>query len=72
MTTSGTAITQLTTDPDQDALPQMSPDGSLILFYSTRDDPSGDVYTMNANGTEITRLTVVTGQDLWGRWFPQS
>lgn len=34
-----------------------SPDGSRIVFTSTRDDVSGELYTMNADGSGVVRLT---------------
>jgi Tol biopolymer transport system component len=71
MTTSGTAITQLTDNADDDFIPQASPDGSLILFVSDRDDVEGDIYTMTSEGTAVTRLTVSAGVDIWGRWLLQ-
>ena len=48
---------QLTTTPD--FAPDWSPDGTRLAFESTRDDPQGgsDVYVMNADGSEQTRLT---------------
>jgi hypothetical protein len=34
------------------------PNGSKIAFRSVRDDPFGGVYTMNTDGSGVTRLDV--------------
>jgi Tol biopolymer transport system component len=40
-----------------DSEPSFSPDGTKIVFTSGRDDPQGDIYVMNSEGTGVTRLT---------------
>jgi plastocyanin len=69
MTSTGTNQTRLTTDPADDARPAYSPDGSLIVFQTDRDDPgqpacegSGtcvyETYSMNASdGTGQTNFS---------------
>lgn len=37
--------------------PVYSPDGQRIIFASTRDDLFGDVFIMNADGTQVENLT---------------
>jgi len=37
--------------------PTWSPDGSRIAFVSERDSPRGDIYVMNADGSDVKRLT---------------
>ena len=46
----------LTQHPDSDALPTWSPDGKQIAFASSRDGDS-DIYAMNADGGNVTKLT---------------
>ncbi len=49
-------LTRLTTDPDNGMYPDFSPDGKRITFMSWRDGHS-EVYLMNADGSQQTRLT---------------
>jgi len=37
--------------------PAWSPDGSRIVFASTRDNPTGDLYLMKPDGSNVVRLT---------------
>lgn len=58
-------VTQLTADNEGSMLPVWSPDGTRITFWSRRDNARtnyGDMYVMNADGSEVTRLTY---QDIW-------
>jgi Tol biopolymer transport system component len=57
MNADGTGDVQLTDDPGDDSQPSWSPDGTRIAFHSTREDPDGDIYVMNADGSSVTRLT---------------
>ncbi|GJM31970.1 MAG: hypothetical protein DHS20C18_09710 [Saprospiraceae bacterium] len=58
----GNIIQQLTDSPGYDAEATVSPDGSMIVFTSTR---SGDLelYTMNADGTNVKQVTDGLGYD---------
>jgi len=57
-------ITQLTDYPGEDVYPAWSPDGTKILFYSKKDDPMvGDIYIMDADGSNVQRLTFDGGAD---------
>jgi Tol biopolymer transport system component len=60
----GTGVSRLTNDPATDLFPVWSPDGSKIVFISTR-VPAG-IYTMDANGSNVT--FVRTGFD--PSWSP--
>jgi Tol biopolymer transport system component len=50
-------VKQLTNDESGNYDPIFSPDGSTILFKSTRDDGFGDIFRMNADGTNQINLT---------------
>jgi Tol biopolymer transport system component len=52
--------------------PEWSPDRGRIAFYSTRDDPNGDIFVMNADGSDQVNLTGRRGfrRDLYPTWSP--
>lgn len=56
MKADGSGVRQLTTDPEFDAEPAWSPDGSRILFISARDG-NFDLYAINPDGTGEVNLT---------------
>ena len=58
----GTGQTMITSDVVYQAAPAWSPDGTLIAFVSGRDG-TNEIYRMNANGTDQTRLTNSAGSD---------
>ena len=62
---------RLTSHPARDYLPVWSPDGSRILFTSERDG-NGEVYVMNADGSNPVNLTNNPASDAaWaGAWSP--
>lgn len=41
----------------ENSYPTWSPDGSRILFQSTRDGPDADIFVMNLDGTGVVQLT---------------
>jgi hypothetical protein len=56
----GTNLQRLTTDAGFDGSPTWSPDGSRLAFVSTRAG-HGDIWTMNADGSDPHRLTDARG-----------
>ena len=54
----------------QNWLPSWSPDGSQLAFTSSRDGNS-ELYTMNADGKNLRRLTNHPGIDTSPTWSPQ-
>lgn len=76
MNADGPGQTRLTNNPSQDLLPALSPDGAKIAFVSNRDgtdlwDPSAhEIYVMNADGSNQTRLTNNTWADSSPTWSP--
>jgi TolB protein len=69
----GTGLTRLTNNQSYDGEPAWSPDGQRIAFVSGRDFGPNDadrwkrvLYVMDADGSNVRRLTVSTG----GAWNP--
>ena len=67
----GRDITRLTSGPAHDWGPRWSPDGSAIAFLTNRDGQS-EVYTVNAEGGELTRITTIGGGGVtYVTWVPE-
>ena len=58
----GNDLVQLTNNDAYDAEGTLSPDGSRIVFTSTRDGDI-DIYSMNVDGSDVQRLTDRVGYD---------
>jgi TolB protein len=58
----GSGLVRLTDHAGYDAEATISPDGSSIVFTSTRDGDI-DIYVMNADGSNVRRLTSEPGYD---------
>ncbi len=56
MNANGSAFKQLTTG-GKDNVPNLSPDGKKIVFFSTRHADSTAVFLMNVNGTNIHQIS---------------
>jgi len=76
MNVDGTGETPLTADPQcsvpcqiDNLDPAWSPDGTKIVFASTRDG-NYELYVLNANGTGVTRLTDDPANDFGPSWSP--
>ncbi|MBA2332300.1 MAG: PD40 domain-containing protein [Actinobacteria bacterium] len=52
-----------------DGMPDFSPDGRRIVFTSNRDQ-NGEIYVMDADGSDQRRLTRKTGDDFTPRFSP--
>jgi Tol biopolymer transport system component len=68
MNADGTNLTRLTNSPGLDEDPAWSPDGTKIVFTSTRSSLI-DIYRMNADGSGVTRLSF-TGLAKTPAWSP--
>jgi Tol biopolymer transport system component len=71
----GTGLTAVLATPRWETNPVPSPDGSRIVFCSDRDRPGSErlgpgfeIYTMNLDGTGITRITNNRSPDIWPDW----
>jgi Tol biopolymer transport system component len=58
-------IRQLTDDTARDRGVFWSPDGAKIYFYSQRDDNRYEIWSINADGSHLTRITRTEGRGLW-------
>jgi Tol biopolymer transport system component len=75
MNPDGSDQTRLTFDSRNDQRPDISPNGSQIVFVSNRiteTNPTGDfeVFMMDADGGSVRQLTFNTAEDSWPRWSP--
>jgi WD40 repeat protein len=61
----------MTNTPSIDGTPDWSPSGAKIAFSSFRGGGESEIYTMNADGTNIVNLTnSTTASDTWPSWSP--
>ena len=76
MDADGSGVTRLIDDDAYDDLsPDWSPDGQRIAFYrrdalESGGDGDADIYVMNADGSEVTRLTDNNAADYFPAWSP--
>lgn len=73
----GSGVYRLTNHPANDSYPAWSPDGTRIVFSSDRDRqpfPEGwmphSLYIVNADGSNLTRLTSEETHDIAPDWSP--
>jgi len=66
-------VIQLTENESGDAVPAWSPDGTEIVFSSTREDPEGidnDLYVMAADGSDVRKLVGRRDPEFNADWSP--
>jgi len=66
----GMGAENLTPDPADDFDPGYSPDGSTLVFVSTRDGGTPKLHTMNAEGGEVRLLADLGGPVRRPMWSP--
>jgi tricorn protease len=71
VSTSGGVAVRLSIHDGEERFPRFSPDGKLIAFTGEYDG-NGDVYVMDADGGNITRVTYHPGYDQVVGWHPLS
>ena len=64
----GSGATRLTFNLAYDDTPTWSPDGSQIAFGSNRDGDPGQIYVMNADGSQPRRITNLPTPSGGSRW----
>jgi Tol biopolymer transport system component len=69
MNADGTSVVRLTTNSALDTAPAWSPDGTQIVFETTRDGNS-EIYVMNADGSGQRNLTNNPALDADPAWSP--
>jgi TolB protein len=67
----GRPPTQLTRDAGNNESPSWSPDGSMIVFSSTREGRSR-IYVMTAFGTDQRQLLTLPGEQTNPQWSPNT
>ena len=71
MDADGSDVTRLTATPNvQETWPAWSPDGTQIAFTSNAEDSFQDIWVMDDDGSNQTRLTPVEGFDAFPEWSP--
>jgi Tol biopolymer transport system component len=65
----GRTVTQLTTDPSDDLMPALAPDGSRVAFASNRNG-NWDIYVMPIGGGAPTQLTADSDEEVQPTWAP--
>ena len=61
----------ISNNSESDSGPSWSADGTRIVFSSMRDDANwGEIYRMNADGTDVIRLTINDTYDGKPSWSP--
>jgi Tol biopolymer transport system component len=67
----GTDLLRLTDGDSNNFKPKWSPDGDSIAFISDREDPAGQLFVMNADGSGAKRITDISGVYPFD-WSPDS
>ena len=65
----GSAQVNLTNDPADDYDPVWSPDGTQIAFVSNRSEGGQHIFVMNADGSDVTKVTTL-GDSQFPDWSP--
>jgi Tol biopolymer transport system component len=73
MNSDGSNQQQLTNNRTRNIHPYFSPDGKRVLFSSTLNSSEDlEVYQMNADGTEISRITISSDNETCARMSPDN
>ena len=69
MNADGSGKTNLTKSPDDEIDPSWAPDGTKIAFSSDR-DYDYDIYTMDADGSDVAQVTNLRWEERYPDWQP--
>jgi len=64
------SVVNVTNHPAEDGYPDLSPDGTKIVFASTRGGGPAHIYVMNVDGSEVVQLTDAPSGDTLPVWSP--
>ncbi len=65
----GRTVTQITSDPSEDMMPSISPDGRSLAFVSNRNG-NWDIFTMSVDGGRPTQITFENDDEVQPTWSP--
>ncbi len=65
----GTTVTQITSDPANDTMPAISPDGKFVAYASDRNG-NWDIYIKPIEGGQTRQVTNSPAQELHPSWSP--
>ena len=63
-------VVNVTNHPAEDGYPDLSPDGTRIVFASTRGGGPSHIYVMNVDGSDVVQLTDAPSGDTLPVWSP--
>ena len=66
----GAGLNRLTDSVNFEMYPSISPDGAMISYWTNRDGGGGDIWVMDAGGTNQRALVVDPAEEGWGVWSP--
>jgi Tol biopolymer transport system component len=66
----GSELFRLTDHPGEDAFPEISPDGTRVVFVRNQYGDVWDVFVVNIDGSELTQITANPYRDWAPTWTP--
>ena len=66
----GGDLKRLTESVNFEMYPSISPDGGMISYWTNRDGGGGDIWIMDADGTNQRALIMDPAEEGWGVWSP--
>ena len=66
----GAGLNRLTQSVNFEMYPSISPDGDMVSYWTNREGGGGDIWIMDADGTNQRALIVNPAEEGWGVWSP--